>query len=42
LLALLREARDSGAQIVELEKGATADRKTRRMPLSPVIDPGDR
>jgi coniferyl-aldehyde dehydrogenase len=42
LLALLQEARDSGAEIVELEKGATADRKTRRMPLSLVIDPSDR
>jgi coniferyl-aldehyde dehydrogenase len=42
LLALLQEARDSGAEIVELEEGATADRKTRRMPLSLVIDPSDR
>jgi coniferyl-aldehyde dehydrogenase len=41
LLALLQQARDSGHEIVELEEGASADRKTRRMPLSLVIDPSD-
>ncbi len=39
LEALLRDARDHQARIVTLEADATADRATRRMPMSLVIDP---
>jgi coniferyl-aldehyde dehydrogenase len=36
---LREEARASGAQIVDLDPGATVDRDTRRMPLALVLDP---
>ncbi len=36
---LLQEARDRQARIVPLEADASADRHTRRMPMSLVIDP---
>lgn len=38
--AMVREARDYGHDVVELEAGGTIDRATRRMPLVLVIDPG--
>ena len=37
--SLLQEARDRQCQVVELEANGRADRQTRRMPLSLVIDP---
>ncbi|WP_205695627.1 aldehyde dehydrogenase family protein [Conexibacter sp. SYSU D00693] len=37
--AMLDEAREAGARIVELEPGTGVDRATRRMPLSLVVDP---
>src|SRR5262249_39798714 len=41
LLKLLNQAREAGHEIVELEAGATVDRKTRRMPLVLILDPSD-
>ncbi len=38
---MLEEARGRQCRIVELEPNARADRKTRRMPVSLVIDPQD-
>lgn len=39
LEAMLEEARDSGAEVVELEPGVAIDRTRRRMPLHLVLDP---
>lgn len=39
IAAMIDEARASGAGVIEPEEGATVDRKTRRMPLTLVIDP---
>ena len=41
LLTLLNQARETGHEVVELEAGGVVDRKTRRMPLVLVLDPGD-
>ena len=39
LTDMLNEARDRQSQIVELEPNSQADRETRRMPISLVVDP---
>lgn len=38
--AMIQEARDLGYEVIEVEDGGVADRKTRRMPLVLVINPG--
>ena len=39
LTDMLNEARDRQSRIMDLEPGGRADRDTRRMPISPVLDP---
>jgi len=41
LVKMLDEAKASGTRVVEMEEGVGVDYKTRRMPLSMVIDPQD-
>jgi len=41
LEALLDEARDSGAQVVQLDEQGAVNPATRQMPLSLVVDPGE-
>ena len=41
LIKMKDQAKNAGYEVVELEEGATVNRKTRQMPIALVLEPGD-